>query len=49
MNDLKSITLDAARYRWIREHYLLVEWHEFFGTDGDERLDGFIDAQLESV
>ena len=47
MTDLEKLTVDAARYRWVREHSADL----FIDTDGSEsaeEMDEYIDRMLES-
>lgn len=41
---LQELNLDAARYRWIRENFAVVDWSSFLDDDSD--LDKFVDAEL---
>ena len=47
MTDLEKLNIDAARYRWVREHSADL----FIDTDGSEsaeEMDEYIDRMLES-
>lgn len=46
MTDLERLNIDAARYRWLRENYVVVDWSAFYDCDDDDAIDKFIDAEL---
>ena len=49
MNTLKEILVDAARYRWLREHpYQVMDWIDAQPT-WKVSLDDYIDERLSRV